>query len=75
MTTTRKPVVIQHPGCDVEPMRCGTCEQWALGEKTFDRDIGEDGCYCSKMDGCTVWHNDVHLCWRCRRCGGEVRCD
>ena len=55
-----RPVVISHPGCDVEPLRCWTCEHFEL----------DPGCslavpeYVPPQFGC--------VCWRCRKCGGEV---
>jgi hypothetical protein len=60
------PVVISHPGCDVEPMRCGTCEH-------FDERDADELDLC-KIDP-DITTGPLYGCidWRCRKCGGEIK--
>ena len=68
MTTKPCPVVITHPGCDVEPMRCGTCEHaepYPDKRRTDVVDCGITGTWTYTISSCPLW--------RCRKFGGEIQ--
>jgi hypothetical protein len=69
VTTKPCPVVISHPGCDVQPMRCGTCTERDDATEKCHTGVGSlvDPEYVSPSFGC--------IDWRCRKCGGEVKRD
>jgi hypothetical protein len=73
MTTNPHPVVITHPGCDVEPMRCGPCAKWTAYE--YGGSFGECSDWHQQGDAPECEHDFGCIDWRCRECGGEIKRD
>jgi len=60
-----KPVIISHPGCPAEPLRCYTCKHWKKDRKA---DLSP-WCHNGYEDALEF---EMHDCWACRYCGAEV---